>query len=172
MGEVKKSAYFGPVLAYARDAPLVFVARWRIPKENYDKMVKFSTGMIDMQRTLPTNVGYSRTRHWFRPSDDGKTEEWWFMDEYDSAEAFEAMQKLVAGIFGGPGAEAQRARHQQLLDLLVPGTSIEPVIYSEVESARIEFEPWRFRPPRWRVVRPLRRRPYIEDGHPGVHYVR
>jgi hypothetical protein len=150
MSEVKKNAFFEPVPAFAKNAPLVFVTRWIIPKENHDKMVEFSTGIVghwgmDTQRTLPLRVAYSRTRHWFRPSDDGKTEEWWFMDEYDSSEAFEAMQKLVAGNFSGPGAEAQKARHQQLLDLMVPGTTVEPIIYSEIESARIEFEPWRFR---------------------------
>jgi hypothetical protein len=67
------------------------------------------------------------------------------LDEYDSAEAFEAMQKLVAGNFSGPSSEAQKARHQQLLDLMVPGTTLEPIVYSEIESARIEFEPWRLR---------------------------
>ena len=44
------------------------------------------------------------------------------------------MQKLVAGNFSGPGSEAQKARHQQLLDLMVPGTTLEPIVYSEIGS--------------------------------------
>lgn len=42
-------------------------------------------------------------------------------------------------------SETQQARHQQLLDLMVPGTTLEPVIYSEIESARVEFEPYKIR---------------------------
>jgi hypothetical protein len=150
MNEVKKNVFFEPIPEYAKSGPLVFVTRWRIPKENHDKMVEYAAGTLgnygmDTQRAYPLKVAYSRTRSWFRPSDDGQTEEWWFMDEYDNAEAFEAMQKLVAGEFTGPGAEARKARHQQLLDVMVPGTTLEPVIYSECEVARIEFEPWRFR---------------------------
>ena len=47
------------------------------------------------------NRAYSRTRTWFRPCEDGVTEKWWFMDEYDSAEAFEAMQTLVRSLLTG-----------------------------------------------------------------------
>jgi hypothetical protein len=134
--------------------PLVFVTRWRIPIENHDKMVEHVTGTVgnwgmDTQRMQPDKVFYSRTRHWFRPADDGKTEEWWFMDEYDSAEAFHAMQKAVMGRFAGPAAEEQKARHQQLLSLMVPNTTLEPIIYSEIEPARIEFEPYKIRAAAW-----------------------
>jgi hypothetical protein len=150
MSEVKTNAFTQPLPDYARKAPLVFVTRWHILKENHDRMAELVTGSIgkwgmDTQRMHPDKVTYSRTRHWFRPSDDGKTEEWWFMDEYDSPEAFEAMQKMVASRFGGSDVEAQKARHKQLLALMVPGTVLEPIIYSEIESARIEFEPFRFR---------------------------
>ena len=113
-------------------------------------MVELVTGSIgnwgmDVQRTQPDKLFYPRTRNWFRPEEDGKTEEWWFMDEYDSAEAFDAIQKMVKGRFTGPGAEEQKARHQQLLNLMVPNTTLEPIIYSEIESARIEFEPYKIR---------------------------
>jgi len=150
MSEVKLNVWFEPLPESMRKSPLVFVTRWHIPKENHDKMAEIVTGSIgnvglDTQRMHPGSLFYSRTRHWFRPEEDGKTEEWWFMDEYDSAEAFEAMQKAVKGIFAGPGAEELRAHHQQLLDLMVPGTTVEPILYSEIESARIEFEPYKIR---------------------------
>ena len=64
------------------------------------------------------------------------------MDEYDSAEAFEAMQHLVRQSFYDPSEQGAAKRHQELLGLLVPGTEMTPVLYSEVGPARIEFEPF------------------------------
>jgi hypothetical protein len=150
MSELKRNVWSDPLPESMKKSPLVFVTRWRIPIENHDKMVEHVTGTIgnwgmDTQRMHPDKVFYSRTRHWFRPTEDGKTEEWWFMDEYDSADAFHAMQKAVTGRFTGPAAEEQKARHQQLLSLMVPSTTLDPIIYSEIESARIEFEPYNTR---------------------------
>lgn len=151
MSEMKLNVWSEPVPDAMRSAPLVFVTRWRIPKENHQRMIDLVTGTIgnwgmDTQRMQPGALFYSRTRHWFRPDPDGATEEWWFMDEYDSVEAFEAMQKNVrTASFSGPNAEKQRERHQRLLELMVPGTALEPVLYSEIESARIEFEPYKAR---------------------------
>jgi hypothetical protein len=128
---------------YLRTGPLVFVVTWRAPKGNHDKIAAFCAEGMNIQRLTPSKVAYSRTRTWFKPSDDGTTEDWWFMDECDSAEAFEAMQQLVRQSFvGGPAAEGVAGRHQELLALLAPGTQMVPVLYSAVGPARIEFEPF------------------------------
>lgn len=151
MSEVKTNVWTEVLSESMRKTPLVFVVRWRIPKENHQAMVDMVTGSIgnwgmDSQRQEPLKVFYSRTRHWFRPETDGATEEWWFMDEYDNIEAFEAMQKsVVENRFSSSTLEKQQARHRQLLSLMLPGTTLEPTIYCEVESARIEFEPYKIR---------------------------
>lgn len=153
MSIMRKNPFLEPLPEYLKGHPLVFVTHWKIPKENHQKQVDFSVGSIgnygmDTQRMHPGDVAYSRTRHWWKPSDDGLTEDWWFMDEYDSSEAFEAMQQMVKANFVGQDAEAiekQKARHQAMLDLMVPGTTLEPILYSEVEGARIEFEPFKIR---------------------------
>jgi hypothetical protein len=150
MSLLKRNPFLDPLPEYLKGHPLVFVVNWKIPKENHDNMVDYSIGSIgnygmDTQRMTPGAVAYSRTRHWWRPSDGGVTEEWWFMDEYDSSEAFEAMQQMVKASFIGPDAEARKIRHQALLDLMVPGSSLDPILYSEDEGARIEFEPFKIR---------------------------
>lgn len=143
MGEVKHNVWLEPLPDYLKAGPLVFVVTWRAPKENHDEIVKWTGDGMNIQRVIPSKVTYSRTRTWFRPSDDGETEEWWFMDEYDSPEAFEAMQQLMAPRFtGGTGSEETAQQHSKLLDLLVPGSDMVPVLYSESGSARIEFEPF------------------------------
>ena len=143
MGEVKHNAYFEPLPDYLKGGgPLVFVVSWRAPAENHDRLVEYIAEGGNIQRLIPGQVAYSRTRTWFKPCDDGKTEQWWFMDEYDSAEAFEAMQKLVRSAFvGDRGAEFAK-RQQNLLALMVPGTELVPVLFSEVGPSRIEFEPY------------------------------
>jgi hypothetical protein len=146
MSAVEHNVWFDPVPDYLRTGPLVFVATWRAPKENHDKIVAHTANGMNVQRVIPSKVGYSRTRTWFRPSDDDTNiEDWWFMDEYDGAEAFEAMQQLVRQMFVGPGAEDTAKGHETLLSLLVPGTEMTPVLYSEVRAARIEFEPFEAR---------------------------
>jgi hypothetical protein len=113
MSEVKHNVWFEPVPHYLRTGPLVFVVTWRAPNENHDKIAAFCGEGINVQRLIPGKVAYSRTRTWFKPSDDGTTEDWWFMDEHDSAEAFEAMQQLVRQSFvGGAAAEGVAGRHQ------------------------------------------------------------
>ncbi len=148
MGEVKRNIWTDPIPEEFGEGPLVFVTTWKIPKENHRRMVDHVTGSVgnwgmDSQLVEPLTHLYSRTRHWFRDNGDG-TESWWFMDEYDSAEAFRAMQKCMLKEFDKLG-EKQVARHKELLSLMVPGTVLEPVLYSEVESARIEFEPYELR---------------------------
>ena len=141
VGEVKHNVWLDPVPAFVKGAPLVFVVTWRAPVENHDKIVQWCADGMNVQRQIPSQVSYSRTRTWFRPSDDGQTEEWWFMDEYDSVQAFEAMQKLMAPRFtGGVGSEQTAQSHSKLLDLLVPGSDMTPVLYSESSGSRIEFE--------------------------------
>jgi hypothetical protein len=39
------------------------------------------------------------------------------------------------------GAEFAK-RQQELLALMVPGTELVPVLFSEIEPSRIEFEPY------------------------------
>jgi hypothetical protein len=115
MSEVKHNVWFEPVPDYLRAGPLVFVVTWRAPKENHDKIVAHTANGMNVQRVMPSKVGYSSTRTWFKPSDDNTDiEDWWFMDEYDSAEAFEAMQQLVRHMFVGPGAEDTARGHQAL----------------------------------------------------------
>jgi hypothetical protein len=143
MSEVKHNVWFEPVPDYLTSGALVFVVTWKAPKENHDKIVAHSADGMNVQRVIPNQVAYSRTRMWFKPSDDDAViEEWWFMDEYDSAEAFEAMQQLVRQSFLGPDSGATAKRHQELLSLLVPGTEMVPVLYSEIGPSRIEFEPF------------------------------
>jgi hypothetical protein len=68
------------------------------------------------------------------------------MDEYDSIEAFEAMQALMKSRFADSRhSEEHLKRHQTLLALMAPGTVLEPLLYSEIPSARIEFEPYKIR---------------------------
>jgi hypothetical protein len=143
VGEVKHNAYFEPLPDYLKKGgPLVFVVSRRAPTENHDRIVEHIADGMNIQRLIPSQVAYSRTRTWFKPCDDGKTEQWWFMDEYDSAEAFEAMQKLVRSSFVGDRATDVAKRHQELLTLMVPGTELVPVLFSEVGPSRIEFEPY------------------------------
>lgn len=142
MGEVQHNAYLEPLPDYLKGGPLVFVVSWRAPIENHDKLVEHIAEGMNIQRLIPSQVAYSRTRTWFKPSDDGKTEDWWFMDEYDSAEAFEAMQKLVRSFFLGDRAPEFAQRQQKLLALMEPGTEMVPVLYSQVVPSRIEFEPY------------------------------
>lgn len=153
MSKFKPNIWFDPLPKEFNEGPLVFVVQWTIPKENHDKLVDLVTGAVgnygmDSQRILPLTHFYSRTRHWFKPNPDGATENWWFMDEYDSPEAFRAMQQQVQDNFKGSNVEKiekQKERHQQLLDLMVEDTTLEPILYSEVTSARVEFEPFKIR---------------------------
>lgn len=62
------------------------------------------------------------------------------MDEYDSAEAFCHMQRIVQEQFKGAHAGEQNARHAELESLMVPGSQNGPTLYGEIPSARIEFE--------------------------------
>jgi hypothetical protein len=146
--ELKLNVWTSPLPEEFGEGPLVFVTSWKIPKENHERMVDHVTGSVgnwgmDNQLVQPLKHLYTRTRHWFKDNGDG-TEDWWFMDEYDSAEAFRAMQKSMQKSFKDLG-EKQAARHRELLSLMVPGTVLKPTLYSEVVSARIEFEPYELR---------------------------
>ena len=70
MSEVKRNVWFEPLPDYLKEGPLVFVVTWHAPKENHDKIAEHMRDGMDIQRAAPSKVGYSRTRTWFKPSED------------------------------------------------------------------------------------------------------
>ena len=140
MSTITANAYREPLPDYLREGPLVLVVSWRAPKENHDKMAEHIRSNMNMQRIAPTQSFYSRTRHWFRPCDDGVNEEWWFLDEYDNAEAFEAMQKLFREAFMDKDTTGEH--YDNWLSMLTPDSELTQVLYSEVDGGRVEFEPY------------------------------
>lgn len=62
------------------------------------------------------------------------------MDEYEDAEAFEAMQNYFRKNF--MDTEDTGEHYNSWLDMLVPGTVITQDLYSEVDGGRVEFEPY------------------------------
>lgn len=140
MSEINANAYREPLPDHLREGPIILTVSWRAPKENHDKMVEHIRSNMNMQRVDPTKSFYSRTRHWYRPCDDGINEEWWFMDEYDDAEAFEAMQKRYREVF--MDADNTNEHYDNWLSMLVPDSVLTQVLYSEVDGGRVEFEPY------------------------------
>jgi len=72
MSEVKRNVWTEVLPDGMRRAPLVFITRWVIHKDNHDKLAEHVTGSIgswgmDAQQTHPDRLFYSRTRHFFRP---------------------------------------------------------------------------------------------------------
>lgn len=139
MSEIRTDAYRNPLPDFVKEGPLVMVCKWRAPKENHDKMTEHIRTNMNFQRVDPTSMFYVRTRHWYRPLDDG-TEEWWFMDEYENAEAFETMQKRFRESF--MDNQDTGGHFDSWLSMLVPGTVITQDLYSEVDGGRVEFEPF------------------------------
>lgn len=142
MSEVKHNVWFDPLPDYLKSGPLVFVVTWKAPAKNHAELQAAVAEGMNVQRQTPASSIYSRTRHWYMPCDDGVNEQWWFMDEYDSPDAFEAMQRRTRHLFTGETAAKTAKRHAYLLSLMAPDTDLSPVLYSEVPGSRIEFEPY------------------------------
>lgn len=147
---INRSTWFDSIPEEFGEGPLVFTYSWKIRKQDHDKMMQYGIGRVgawgmDTQRAHPLEHLYSRTRSWFAPDADGETEMWWFMDEYDSAEAFRHMQRLVVERFTGDHAQEQDARHFDLESIMIPGSAQGPTLFSENAEVRIEFEPYKIR---------------------------
>src|SRR5262249_16134651 len=73
MSEVKRNVWTEVLPDGMRRAPLVFITRWVIHKDNHDKLAEHVTGSIgswgmDAQQTHPDRLFYSGPRHFFRGS--------------------------------------------------------------------------------------------------------
>lgn len=143
MAEIDNSAYSQPLPEFLRNGgPLVVLCSWKAPVENHAALEEHVRTNMDYQRLSPSTSFYSRTRHWYRLLEDGKTEEWFFMDEYDSAEAFGYMQRYTQSMFTGEASDSVSEHYQRWIDLLDPSSHVDLTLYSEVDGGRVEFEPF------------------------------
>jgi hypothetical protein len=104
--------------------PLIETARWRIPKENHDRMLELARvgvdgdGGLDYQRKHPEKLFYRKTRT-FCTSEEGSAEEtWFFIDEYDDLDAYEKAHEVYRT---DPDALSKGASFREaLMSLIVP----------------------------------------------------
>jgi len=129
------------------DTPMVFVWGFRIPKENHDKLVDLLTtghGGMDTQRMHPY-LPYTKSRHFFRPEDGGKTEAWFVFDEVDDQASYDAMKEFAADYAKSPDAATHQKFYEEVAALTIEGKFPTPVMSYEVVECRVEFQPWKYR---------------------------
>lgn len=136
-----------------RTAPMIAMGRSRIKKEDREKFVKLqATGYrrLDWRRFHPASCTQNRSRYFFKPYDED-TEEIFYIDEYDSVEDFELMQKAMMNFWKNQShkslsseAEEHQKLGEEISSLSIPGTQ-EILFFNEIEQLRIQFEPWKVR---------------------------
>ena len=140
-GQLKTNVVAEPLPEYARKAPLVFVTRWHIPKQNHDKMVELVTRSIgywgmDTQRMHPDKGGLlqdpplvSGRAMTGRPKSGGL-----WMSTTAPRHSTRCKRWLRPGLLAP--TPKRRQGHKQLLDLMVPGTTLEPFSFRAAALAR------------------------------------
>jgi hypothetical protein len=73
----------------------VNIVRWRVRKEDHDKVLDVWSKMMDYQRTHGKYFHYAKSRFFVHSGKELPEEDWMFLDEYERREDYDKWMKVV-----------------------------------------------------------------------------
>jgi len=115
---------------------LVFVVKWRIPKENSKKHLELLRWLMDYQRSHAEKFYYTKSR-FFTFTEEGSSEENWMnIDDHEHREDFDKQWKAIRE---DPEVSKTMDEADRKMDALVVPGSMKKDVWTEVEELRVEF---------------------------------
>lgn len=90
------------------------------------------------QANHPEAIYYSKTRNFVRKIEGTDEEEWIFIDEYDSEEAYEKSHEQLYN--AAQYQEVKKEGYKRTMALMVPGSNPEHHVWEEVPGTNMEFK--------------------------------
>lgn len=125
---------------------IIETATWRIKQENHDEFAQIAihgpngddaTGLA-WQANHPEAIYHSLTRNFCRPIEGTDEEEWIFIDECDTREAYEESHRHL---YDDPKyLEMQKEGYKHTFALMVPDSTPIHQVWEEVPGTHLEFE--------------------------------
>jgi hypothetical protein len=73
----------------------VNIVRWRVRKEDHDKVLDVWSKMMDYQRSHRKYFHYAKSRFFVHSGKELSEEDWMFLDEYERREDYDKWMKVV-----------------------------------------------------------------------------
>lgn len=115
----------------------VAIMKYRVYKENHDKVMQVSRDYLDYEAAHPEIFKYNKTRYFYRDHPEfNDQEEWMFIDYFDDYNEF------IASLDGAQENDTQaQAFAKAFLDNIIPGSLDKESreLWTEAESLRVDF---------------------------------
>ncbi|GAB3930785.1 hypothetical protein GCM10011575_47490 [Microlunatus endophyticus] len=130
---------------------IIETATWRIKQADHNKFLQVAvhgpfgddTNGLGWQANHPEAIYYSKTRNFCRKIENSDEEEWIFIDEYDSVEAYTKSHEHLYG--AEQYQEMQTEGYKRTMELMVPGSLTGHMVWEEVPGTNLEFKDHRLK---------------------------